>query len=100
MEVTLFGIVREVKPEQLEKAAPPMEVTPCGMKEFLHPKIRVLLAVSIRALQLSRESYVGLPSSTIIDVKLVQPLMAPNSILVTLLGTTISVISLPFIYRW
>jgi hypothetical protein len=33
-----------------------MEMTEFGMTEFLHPAINVLLAVSMIALQLSRES--------------------------------------------
>ena len=56
MLVTLFGMVTEVRPLQPEKAEPPMLVTLPGMVVFLQPAIRVFVAVSIMALQLSRES--------------------------------------------
>ena len=79
MVVTVDGIVRELSPEQqvkapsimvatelgnsmarnppqLEKAATPMVMTLPGMVLLLQPQIRVLVAVSIMALQSSRES--------------------------------------------
>jgi hypothetical protein len=56
MLVTLFGMVTEVKPSQPEKALFPMLVTLFGITDELEPTINVLVAVSIIALQLSRES--------------------------------------------
>ena len=50
-----------------------MLVTDEGMVVVLQPAIRVLLVVSIIALQLSRESYFLLPASTLMLVKPVQP---------------------------
>ena len=41
---------------QPQKASTPIEVTLLGIIVFLHPPIRVLVDVSIMALQLSRES--------------------------------------------
>ena len=77
-----------------------MEVTVLGMTVFLQPVIKVLDAVSMIALQLSRESYLLLPFSTTIDSKeqysnalllmdvtelgivmLVKPLHPPNALL-------------------
>ena len=49
-----------------------MLVTDEGMVVVLQPATRVLLAVSIIALQLSRESYFVLPASTLMLVKPVQ----------------------------
>ena len=69
MLVTLLGMVIDVKLEQPSKAPAPMLVTLLGMTVFLHPAISVLVAVSIIALQFSRESQIVLPSSTIIDSK-------------------------------
>ena len=69
MEVTLLGIVMDVKPEQPEKALPPMEVTLLGMTVVLQPEIKVFDAVSIIALQLSRESYLLFPLATVMEVK-------------------------------
>ena len=57
IDVTLLGIVTDVRPEQLAKAKFPIDVTLLGITVFGPPLIRVLLAVSIIALQLSRESY-------------------------------------------
>ena len=56
MLVTLLGMVIDVKPEQKLKAPSPMLVTLLGMTVFLHPYTSVLVAVSIIALQFSRES--------------------------------------------
>ena len=53
-----------------------MVVTPLGITEFLHPEIKVLVAVSMMALQLSRESTHGFSSSTVIDVKFPQSVKA------------------------
>ena len=52
MEVTELGIVTEVNPLHLEKASPPMEVMELGISVFIHPAIRVFVALSIMALQL------------------------------------------------
>ena len=54
--VTLVGISIEVRSEQFPKAPTPIQVTLLGMTEFLHPNINRLVAVSITALQLLRES--------------------------------------------
>lgn len=50
-----------------------MFVTLLGITVFLQPAIRVLVIVSMIALQLSRESYTLFPSSTDMDVKPEQP---------------------------
>ena len=73
MLVTLLGISTEVKLVRLEKALAPMLVTLLGMVVFGQPAINVLLSLSMIALQLSRESYLGLLGATTIDVKLEQP---------------------------
>ena len=69
MLVTLLGIMTSVSPVQPLKASPPMLVTLLGMIVFLQPDISVLEAVSMMALQLSRESYTALPDATVIDVR-------------------------------
>ena len=56
MLFTLLCNVSSVKPVQPSKAESPMLVTLFGMTLFLHPAIKVLVAVSIIELQLSRES--------------------------------------------
>ena len=56
IEVTELGIVTEVKLVQPEKASEQIEVTELGIIVVLQPAIRVLVAVSTIALQLSRES--------------------------------------------
>ena len=63
-----------------------MLVTLLGMVVFMQPLINVFEDVSIIALQLLRESYIVLPLSTFIDVKLEQPAKAQSPMLVTLLG--------------
>ncbi len=68
-----------------------MLVTLLGIIVFLHPAINVLVAVSMMALQFSRESYLGLLESTFIDVRLEQLPKAKYPILVTLLGMVIEV---------
>ena len=60
-----------------------MLVTELGITEFLQPKARVLLLVSIIQLQLFLLSKVGLSSATTIDVSPVQPEKASCSMLVT-----------------
>jgi hypothetical protein len=53
--VTLLGMMMEVI-EHPQKALPPMLVTLLGIIVFWQPAIRVFVAVSIIALQLSRLS--------------------------------------------
>ena len=69
IDITLVGIVNEVRPEHLKKALPPMDVTLLGITVFMQPVISVLVAVFIKALQLSRESYTVFPLSTDMDVR-------------------------------
>ena len=82
--VTDSGIVIEVRPEQPQKAEPPILVTELGIIVFLHPAIKVFDAFSMMALQLFLLSYLGVPSSTFIEVRPEQPRTAPPPILVTL----------------
>ena len=56
MLVTLLGIVIEVKPYLRKNAQAPILVTLLGITVFSPPTTRVFVAVSIIALQLSRES--------------------------------------------
>ena len=70
-------MVTLVKPLQPMNALSPIEVTELGIIVFLHPLINVFVAVSIMALQFSRESYTELPQSTI---KLHKPLQPPNAL--------------------
>ena len=71
MLVTELGIVTEVK-RQYAKACAPILVTELGIIVFIHPAISVFDDVSIIPLQLLRESYFAFPSSTFIEVRLVQ----------------------------
>ena len=73
MVVTELGMLTLVRPLQEWNAILPMVVTEPGITEPLQPVINVLLAVSIMALQLSRESYFGLSLSTTMLVRLLQP---------------------------
>ena len=91
MLVTELGRVMEVRDSQLKNALSPMLVTELGMVVDWHPAIRVLVAVSIIALQLSRESYIVLPLSTTMVVREEQPANAPLPILVTELGMVMEV---------
>ena len=68
-----------------------MLVTELGMVVDWHPAIRVLVAVSIIALQFSRESYVVLPLSTTIVVREEQYSNAKSPMLVTELGMVMEV---------
>ena len=88
IEVTELGMVMVmlVKPSQPPNASSPIEVTDLGIIVFLHPLINVFVAVSIMALQFSRESYTELALSTFILVKPLQPPNAPSPIEVTELG--------------
>ena len=52
-----------------------VQVIDAGILVFMQPAISVLLAVSMIALQLSRESYAVLPSSTFMHVR---PLQSSN----------------------
>ena len=71
-------MVTLVKPLQPSNAQSPISVTELGIIVFLHPLINLFVAVSIMALQFSRESYTELPLSTFI---LVKPLQLPNALL-------------------
>ena len=62
-----------VSPVQSSNAEGPMAVKVSGTREVLQPINRVLLAVSITALQWSRESSQGLPGDTLSRTRLVQP---------------------------
>ena len=68
-----------VKPVQPLNALYPIEMTEFGMDVFLHPNINLFDAISIIALQLSRESYTVLLLSTTIDSMPVQPANANHS---------------------
>ena len=68
-----------------------MLVTPLGMTVFMQPDNKVLLDVSIIALQLFLESYFGLSSATNIEVKPEQPSNALDSMLVTPAGISMEV---------
>ena len=72
ISVTEFGIVIEVKVSHPEKAYFPTLVTEDGIVDIEQALTNVFVAVSIMALQLSRESNVLLPLSTLISVKLSQ----------------------------
>ena len=78
MEVTELGIDTLARPRQTANAEAPIEVTELGMMELLQPIISVLLAVSMMALQLSRESYCVLSLSTVIRLR---PLHSRNTAL-------------------
>lgn len=72
MEVTESGITILIKLLQFQKGhilQLPIDLTELGMIVFLQPAIKVLLAVSIIALQSSRESYIGLAPCTVILVR-------------------------------
>ena len=77
MLVIVLGILNSISHVQPLNAYAPMLVTELGITVFLHANIILLVAVSITALQLSRESYLGFPVSTIIDVR---PLQSENAL--------------------
>ena len=83
MLVTELGMVKEVRKEQPLNALRPMLVTELGKVVDWHPTIRVLEAVSIIALQFSRESYIVFPLSTTIEVREEQPENEKSPMLVT-----------------
>ena len=89
IEVTLSGITIELKELQPLKASSPIEVTLSGIIVVAQPVIKVLVEVSIIALQSSLESYKVFPSFTMIDLKERQPEKASLPIEVTLSGITI-----------
>jgi hypothetical protein len=86
MLVTELGMVIEDRPLQPSKAYSPMLVTVFGITVLLHPVIKVLVFVSMIALQLYRESYFEFPLSTIIEDRPLQSEKAPFPMLVTELG--------------
>ena len=86
MLVTEFGMVMLVNPLQPENAELPMLVIEFGIMVFLHPAIKVLVCVSIIALQLLRLSYFVFPEATTIFVKPSQFLNAEEAMLVTEFG--------------
>lgn len=83
MEVTLLGMVIEVRLLHPWKAPVPMEITLFGITVFLQPNLNLFDAVTIIALQLSRESYIVLPLSTLMEVRPLQPSKALSPIVVT-----------------
>ena len=76
----------EVRLVHSEKAWFSMVVTELGITVFLHPTINLFVFVSMIALQLLRESYIGFPFSTLMEVKPLQPMKAVETIFVTVLG--------------
>lgn len=89
--VTLLEMLMAVRLLQPEKAPLPMHVTLSGMVDFLHPIKSVLVLVSMIALQLSRESYLGLPGITTIDSRPLHPSKAELLMLITLSGMVIDI---------
>ena len=87
--VTLSEITIEVSESQPAKASSPISVTLSGMIVCEQPCINVLVVVSIIALQLSRLSYLGLPSATMILFNALQPTKALSPISVTFAGIII-----------
>ena len=69
IEVTELGMEMLVRDEQPEKARSPMEVTVFGMMVLLQPNIKVLLLVSMMALQLFLLSKTGFPADTIMETR-------------------------------
>ena len=65
IDVTLLGRLTSFSPRLPLKAVSPMAVTVSGMTVVLQPMRSVLVAVSMMALQLLRESNTGLPASTL-----------------------------------
>ena len=86
ISVTELGMVTLVRLVQPENAFHPMVVTEEGIMVALQPSTSVLLAVSMIALQLSRESYFVLPAATLMLVRPMQPANAPLPMVVTELG--------------
>ena len=67
IEVTPSGMTMNSNEEQPLNAYSPIEVTLSGMTVDLQPTSSLLVAVSMTALQLSRESYTALPGLTTMD---------------------------------
>ena len=67
MDKTLFGIEIDVRVLMNANASSPIVVTPSGIIVVEHPWTSRFVAVRIIALQLLRESYIGLLSFTIIE---------------------------------
>lgn len=86
MVVTLLGIVMEDRQSQPQNASLPISLTLLGIIVFLHPATNIFEDVSMIALHPSRESYLGLPPSTSMASRLLQPENADSPILVTELG--------------
>ena len=91
MLVTLSGIIMEARPEHSAKAESPIHDTLWGINVFWQPATRTFDSVSMMALQSSRESYLGLSESTLIEIKLIHPEKDLNPIVNTLLGIKIEV---------
>lgn len=86
MDVTLLGMVILFKPLQPLKAQSPIDVILLGMMVFEQPLTNLFEAVSIMALQFSRESYMTLLSSTTIVTNPLQPSKAERLMDVTEFG--------------
>ena len=91
IEVTLFGISIEVRPVQPKKALDPIDVTLLGILVVCQPAMSSLASVFIIALQSSLESYTEFPSFTTIEIRPVPPPKADLTIEVTLLGISTEV---------
>ena len=91
MLVILLGIVIEVSPVCPANANDSILVMFSGIFVFLQPTINLLFFVSIIALQLSLESYLEFPSSTMIEVNPLQPSKTLLPIVLTLAGIVIAV---------
>ena len=77
--VTELGMIIDEILEYL-KASSPMVVTVLGIVEEAHPRMRVLVAVLMMALQLLRESNVVLPDATLMEVSPEHPKNAWSAI--------------------
>jgi len=91
MLVTEFGMVMLVRPVQQKNAPSLMLVTEFGIIVVLQPCIKVFVAVSIIALQLSLLSNIVFPVSTVIFTKLLHFINAASPIPNTDLGILILV---------
>jgi hypothetical protein len=76
MLIIEFGIVIDSSFLQRAKASVPMLFIELGMNVLTHPRMSSLVAVSIIALQLLRESYFGFCLSIVIDSSSPQQLKA------------------------
>ena len=91
IDVTFGGIVIEVSPLQLSKAYSPTIFTLLGIIVLLQPCVRILEEVSIIALQLFLESYFKFSLSTFIEVRELQPEKAECPMDVTFWGIVMEV---------